>query len=68
MIYDRICELCKEKGRSVSSVEKEAGLSNGTLRQWNGANPRVFNIQKVSEILGCDISDLISESGNNTSI
>lgn len=34
MLYDKIREIYREKGVSVASVEKKAGLSNGAISKW----------------------------------
>ena len=31
LISDRIKEICKERGISLSKIEKEIGLGNGTI-------------------------------------
>lgn len=59
MIYDRIKEVCKEKGVSVSYVEKEAGLGNGSISKWNKSSPSVENLQAVARILKVKIDELI---------
>ena len=51
MIYDKIKEMCKEKGISVGSVEKQAGLSNGAISKWNNSRPTIDNLQSVASIL-----------------
>ena len=37
MIYDNIKKLCKEIDISISQLEKEAGLGNGTISGWKNA-------------------------------
>lgn len=60
MIYDRIKEICKKKGLSVSYVEKEAGLSNGTISKWNQSSPTVNNLNAVAIVLKTRIDKLVS--------
>lgn len=59
MLYDKIKEICKSKGISVRSVEKEAGLSNGAISKWNDASPTVDKLYSVSKILKVKIDKLI---------
>ena len=41
MFYDRLKELCKERGVSLTNVAKELGMSSGNLSKWkNGGVPR----------------------------
>lgn len=60
MIYDKIKELCKMRGVSVSSVEKKAGLSNGAISKWNNVSPTVDNLQAVAKILEVKLDYLLS--------
>ena len=52
MVYEKIKELCREKGVSVFSVEKELGFSNGIISKWNRATPTVSNLKKVADYFG----------------
>lgn len=60
MLYDKIKEVCKEKGLSVAFVEKEAKLSNGTISKWNKSSPTVDNLQAVAKVLKVKVDKLIS--------
>lgn len=60
MIYDRIKELCQECNTTVSAVEREAKLSNGTIRKWNKSSPSVDNLQAVARVLKVRVEKLIS--------
>lgn len=59
MIYDKIKEICNQKGLSVSSVEKEAGLGNGSISKWNTSSPTVDNLKAVAKVLKVNIAKLI---------
>lgn len=59
MIYDRIKEICKERKMTVNTVEKEAGLSNGTICKWNKSSPTVDKLQKVAKVFNVKVDDLI---------
>lgn len=59
MLYDKIKELCKEKGISVASVEKKAGLSNGAISKWNNASPTVDNLNSVAKVLKVKVDKLL---------
>lgn len=60
MYYDKIKEICKEKGISVASVEKKAGLSNGAISKWNSVSPTVDNLNAVAKILKVKVDKLLS--------
>lgn len=59
MIYDRIKQICREKGISVASVEKQAEISNGAISKWNKASPTVESLQAVAKVLGVTLDKLV---------
>ena len=59
MLYDKIREICREKGVSVASVEKKAGLSNVAISKWNNASPTVDNLNAVAKILKVKVDKLL---------
>lgn len=60
MIYDTIKKLCEKKGVSVSSVEKEAGLSNGAISKWNNSSPTVEKLNAVAKVLNVKVDSLLN--------
>ena len=61
MIYDTVKYICKQKGVSVTSVEKLAGLSNGAISKWNESSPTVDNLKAVAKVLKVSVNKLIKE-------
>lgn len=59
MIYNKIRDICKEKGMSVAAVEKKAGLSHGAISKWNNSTPSVENLNSVAKILKVKIDKLL---------
>lgn len=51
---DKIKEIAGEQGYNVHSLEKKAGLKNGTVRKWNKAVPNLRSLFGVAEVLGID--------------
>lgn len=60
-IYDKIKKICKEKGLSVTYVEKKAELGNGLISKWNDSVPSVANLKKVAGILEVTVDELIGD-------
>ena len=60
MIYDKLKEVCKSKGVSVTSVERKAGLSNGTISKWNDVSPTVNKLNAVAKVLKVKIDTLLN--------
>ena len=60
MLFEKISNLCKEKGISIAKLEEECGLGNATVRRWIDSVPRLDSIQKVANYLGVSVNDLLS--------
>lgn len=61
MIYQNIKRICSEKKISISKLEKDVGLGNGTVGKWQTVTPRVDSIQLVATYLGIPLAELIAE-------
>jgi hypothetical protein len=61
LILDVIVKLCKEHNVSISKVEKDCGIGNGTIRGWNKSFPRTDNLKKVADYFGVTIEELLTE-------
>ena len=44
-------------------VEKEAGLSNATIRKWNESCPSAENLNAVAKVLNVTVDSLLNEKG-----
>lgn len=58
-IYDNVRGLCIKKGISISYVEKEAGISNGSIRKWNESSPTAANLKAVADVLHVKVDKLL---------
>lgn len=67
MIYKNIRRIAKEKGISINYLEKMAGVSRGSICKWgsrgeaNKVEPGIWKLEKVAEILGTSIEQLIEK-------
>lgn len=59
MIYKRIAQLCAEKGISISRLERETGISNGTISRWEKSSPTAENLAKVADYFGTSVDYLM---------
>lgn len=50
-MYERVAELAKKKGLSISKIERLANLANGTIGQWKYRDARGRSIVKVAKVL-----------------
>lgn len=63
MILEQLEKWCKENSTSIAALEKKCELGNATIRGWETRSPRVDSLQKVSEVTGIPITDLIGNLG-----
>ncbi len=61
MIYTNIISLCKARNISVSKMEMETGLANGTVGKWRKVSPTIDNVKKVAEFFGVTIDSLVNK-------
>lgn len=61
MLYSKIKAICKDKNISVAAVERESGLSNGTISKWNDVSPTVGNLTAVAKTLGISVATLMKD-------
>ena len=59
MIFAKILQLCKEKGISVARLERETGISNGTISRWGSSSPTVEKLEKVADYFGVSVDSLL---------
>lgn len=64
MIYTKVAQLCKQRGISISKLEKEVGIGNGTIGRWEKSSPTVESIKKVADYFGVSVDSLISAIPN----
>ena len=61
--------VIKEKGYTTEKVAGKLGITRVTPSQTLSRNPTVNTLRKISEAIGCNISDFFKdEEGNNTTI
>lgn len=60
-IFDKVSKMAQEKGISINSLEKKAGVSVGSVYKWNTVSPTVKNLSKVAEVLECTLDELLKE-------
>ena len=61
MLFNKISQLCAEKGISIFKLEKECKLGNATVRGWDKSMPRIDTLQRVANYLGVPIEKLLAE-------
>lgn len=62
MFYDLFCELCKQKGVSVTKATVEIGLSRTIGTKWKrtGATPNGETLNKIADYFGVTTDYLLT--------
>lgn len=61
MILDHIRALCAARGVTIKQLERETGISNGTISRWDDSYPRVDNLKTVADFFGVTVDELLTE-------
>ena len=61
MVYENVKELCDKKGISITQLEKDAGLSNGSIGKWRNCVPKADSLQAVAKVLKVKMEKLLQE-------
>lgn len=67
MLFELIKELSEERGKTISEVEREAGLSGGAICKWKSVSPRLSSIESVAKVLNVSTSSLVKAYTSNCS-
>lgn len=66
MILKNISRLCKEKGISIARLERETGISNGTISRWDVSSPTIGNVKAVADFFGVSVDSMLNEDSADT--
>lgn len=61
MIYVNISNLCRDRGISISRLEKEMGFGNATIRGWATSSPTVEKLKAVADYFQVTVDELIND-------
>ena len=57
-MVDRIRELCRQKGTSITKLEVSLGFGNGTIGKWKTNTPSYKRLKAVADALGTTVEYL----------
>lgn len=66
-IYEKIEKLAKQKGYSISALEKECGFGNGLIKKWTNSKPAFDKLQKIADTLKVDVNYLLGRTDSPNS-
>lgn len=67
LTYETIKDLCKEKGVTVTKVEKDLGFAKGSLCKLNTNKPSLEKVQKLADYFGVSVAYLSSDESGSKS-
>ena len=61
--YETIKMLCSERGISISSLEKELEIGNGTIGKWasRSSQPQLVTLLKIARFFDVKLEYLLGE-------
>lgn len=62
-LIDKIKQLAKERGLTISQVEKECNIGKKSIYNWDDNNPSVDKVKRVADFFGTTVDELIKEEG-----
>lgn len=61
MVFTNVSRLCKEHGISIAKLERELGIGNATIRNWNTSSPTVERVKLVANYFGVTVDALLAD-------
>ena len=59
MNLEKLKQKSKEAGFTIQELEKQTGLSNGSIGKWAKSSPNSENLSKVADALNCSVDYLL---------
>lgn len=66
MLLERIKELCKKRGITVSELENRVGFGKNSIYKWKTQSPKTETLQKVAEYFEVSTDYLLGRTDNPT--
>lgn len=66
-LFERIKTEAAKQNTNIASLERIAGLGNGTIRRWDNNVPAVDKLAKIANLLNISIDDLYYDSSTAAS-
>lgn len=63
-ILDKIRELANLKQVSLAEIERQSGLSSGSITKWDKSSPSAEKLEQVAEYLGVSMDYLLDRTEN----
>lgn len=67
-MYERIRAICREKGITISQLEREIDVSRGYISKIDKHRPSLERMERIARYLGVSVSDLTGAGETRTDI
>lgn len=67
-LWENLKRISKNKGLSIKNIEEKSGLPKNSLYNWKKHNPSSDNLQKVADVLGVTVNDLLGKEDKKKTI
>ncbi|ACA83624.1 MULTISPECIES: helix-turn-helix domain-containing protein [Leuconostoc] len=67
-LLDRVKQLAKEQGKTLSDIEKEAKLGTRSIYSWKNIAPNTKNLETVATVLNTSTDYLLGRTDDPTPI
>lgn len=61
MIYQNIKSIADSQNLSIRKIERETGITLGSIYHWDEVKPSVDKVAKVAEYLHVTVEELLKE-------
>lgn len=58
-MYNRVNQLCKERGLSIRRLEQQLDLGNGVVSGWKKSDPSLKTLKKLAWFFGITLDELV---------
>lgn len=62
--YERLKDLCKQKGVTVAQMESDNGITRGNANKWRRSMPNYKMLMKLSEYFGVSTGYILTGEEN----
>lgn len=67
-LLQKVRYLCEQRKTNVSTLEKELGFGNGTIRKWAKAYPSADKLKKIANYFGVTVDYLLNEDDSTVAV
>lgn len=61
MILDNVKRLCRERGTSITELEKAVGIGTGSIYKWGKSSPSVNAAKLVADFFGVTVDEMLTD-------